>query len=155
MRNVQCKIYLTWILILITSLVFAGGEGKEKSEEEAVKSTLTAMWAAIERGDVKAYAQYLHPDFSAFGETDTYLAEGKDLEVRNVANWLKHAKNVHTEMHHPKVTVRGKTAWITYYWTDSGVSDGKPFASRGKSTRIFVKEKGKWLCIHGHYTAVK
>jgi ketosteroid isomerase-like protein len=43
-------------------------------------------------------------------------------------------------------------AWITYYWTDGGLLDGKPFSSRGKSTRIFVKEGGRWLCIHGHYT---
>ena len=27
-------------------------------------------------------------------------------------------------------------------------------AEKVKSTRIFVKEDGKWLCIHGHYTAV-
>ncbi|MCZ6693723.1 MAG: hypothetical protein O6939_07445 [Bacteroidetes bacterium] len=43
-------------------------------------------------------------------------------------------------------------AWIVYDWSDSGTSNGKAFASRGKSTRIFVKEDGKWLCIHGHYT---
>jgi len=28
------------------------------------------------------------------------------------------------------------------------------FTNRGKSTRIFVKQDGQWLCIHGHYTAV-
>ena len=52
------------------------------------------------------------------------------------------------------VTVRGTVAWITYYWTDEGVIDGKRFTSRGKSTRLFVKENGQWLCIHGHYTLV-
>jgi hypothetical protein len=57
-------------------------------------------------------------------------------------------------MHQPEVKVIGEVAWITYYWTDSGLVDGKRFSSRGKSTRIFVKEKEKWLCIHGHYTAV-
>ena len=57
-------------------------------------------------------------------------------------------------MHQPQVTVRGTVAWITYYWTDEGTIDGKRFTSRGKSTRIFVKEDGRWLCIHGHYTAV-
>jgi len=33
---------------------------------------------------------------------------------------------------------------------DDGLLDGKRFATRGKSTRIFVKENGRWLCIHGH-----
>lgn len=44
-------------------------------------------------------------------------------------------------MHHPQVTLRGTVAWITYYWTDSGSDQSRPFSSRGKSTRIFVKEK--------------
>jgi len=37
-------------------------------------------------------------------------------------------------------------------WKDNGTTNGEEFSSRGKSTRIFVKENGKWLCIHGHYT---
>jgi hypothetical protein len=38
------------------------------------------------------------------------------------------------------------------YSSDEGTSKGKPFATHGKSTRIFVREGNKWLCIHGHYT---
>jgi len=53
-------------------------------------------------------------------------------------------------MEDPRVIIKGKVAWIVYYWSDSG--NGKTFVSRGKSTRIFVKEDEKWLCIHGHYT---
>jgi hypothetical protein len=52
----------------------------------------------------------------------------------------------------PIITIYGKVAWIIYYWSDSGITNGVTFSSKGKSTRIFVKEKGKWLCIHGHYT---
>ena len=60
-------------------------------------------------------------------------------------------------MHQPEVTVRGETAWITHYWPDASVdrSTGELSSSRGKSTRIFVKEDGRWLCIHGHYTLVE
>ena len=144
MRN-----YLFVVLLVASNPVLA------QSEEEAIKSTLTAMWAAIEAGDIEAYEQYIHPDFSSFGEYDVYLAEGKDLEIQGVADWVRRSRNIHTEMHQPKVTIRGNTAWITYYWTDSGTTDGERFSSRGKSTRIFVKENGKWLCIHGHYTAVE
>ncbi|MAG71901.1 MAG: hypothetical protein CL471_16670 [Acidobacteria bacterium] len=53
------------------------------------------------------------------------------------------------------MTLSGDTAWITYYWTDSGIGADGRFTSRGKSTRIFVCENGRWLCIHGHYTAVE
>ncbi len=83
-----------------------------------------------------------------------YLAEGKRIEIEGITDWISRSEGIHTEMHQPKVTVRGNTAWITYYWTDTGITSGERFSSRGKSTRIFVKEGGKWLCIHGHYTAV-
>ena len=123
-------------------------------EKEEVKATLVAMWDAIERGDADAYAQFIHPEFTQFGESDVYLTEGKESEVASIRRYVERATNVHTEMHQPRITVRGDVAWIVYYWADSGEVDGERFTSRGKSTRIFVRENGKWLCIHGHYTAV-
>ena len=57
-------------------------------------------------------------------------------------------------MHDPKVTVTGDSAFITYYWNDAGYMNDRRFTSRGKSTRVFVKEEGKWLCIHSHFTAI-
>jgi ketosteroid isomerase-like protein len=120
-----------------------------------IKAAMVAMWDAIEKGDVDRYATYVHPDFTSFGENDTYITEGKDAEVRNYRAYLQRASGVHTDMHQPVVTVRGDTAWVTYYWTDAGTIEGKRFTSRGKSTRIFVREGGRWLCIHGHYTAVQ
>lgn len=146
------------LLICVLALVHAAGASAQTSESKDaadIKAVLVAMWDAIEKGDVDRYATYLHPAFTAFGENDTYLAEGKDAEVRSYRAYLQRATGVHTEMRQPAVHVRGDTAWITYYWTDAGVVDGARFTSRGKSTRIFVREGGRWLCIHGHYTAVQ
>jgi len=144
------RVFVTVACILIFTFPALGAG----SDVEDVKATLVAMWDAIERGDVEAYAQYVHPDFTQFGENDPYLAEGKESEVGSIRRYVGRATNVHTEMHQPGVTVRGDVAWIVYYWTDSGEVEGERFSSRGKSTRIFVRENGKWLCIHGHYTAV-
>ena len=127
-----------------------------QSAEEAVKRTLVEMWDAIEQGDLERYVTYLHDDFTSFGETDTYLNEAKEYELRSVRGWIERSANIHTEMHQAEVTIRGDVAWITYYWTDESVdrSTGERATSRGKSTRIFAKEGGRWLCIHGHYTLV-
>ncbi|WP_419940297.1 YybH family protein [Candidatus Palauibacter sp.] len=138
-------------------LALAGGvpaAAVAQDDEHEIIDTLVAMWAAIEAGDLDAYAQYVHPDFAAFGESDVYLAEGRALELRSYEDYPGRARDVHTEMHQPRVTIRGDVAWITYYWTDSGRIGEERFTSRGKSTRIFVREGGRWLCIHGHYTAV-
>lgn len=122
------------------------------TEKEAIKNTLNAMWAAIENEDIDTYASYVHPDFSQFGEYDSILKAGKTADVKAVDSWIKRSSKIHTEMEDPIVTIRGNVGWITYYWSDHGTTDNKPFATRGKSTRIFVKENNKWLCIHGHYT---
>ncbi len=148
------------LALTLTALGFAvphPGSAQSNADSEAVrevKETLIAMWDAIEAGDLERYASHIHPDFTAFGESDVYLVEGRDLELRGIADYLQRARGVHTELHQPRVTVRGDVAWIVYYWTDSGRVDGERMTSRGKSTRIFVREGGRWLCIHGHYTAV-
>ena len=110
------------------------------------------MWAAIEKEDIEAYQQYVHPDFTQFGEYDSTLRVGKEAEIKGIQGWMDESDNIHTEMIDPEVTINGKTAWITYYWSDNGITDSIPFATKGKSTRIFVNENSKWLCIHGHYT---
>ena len=144
-----------FVCALVATLpVLSSAQPSTAKDAAEIKAAMVAMWDAIERGDVDRYATYVHPDFTSFGENDTYITEGRDAEVRNYRAYLQRASAVHTDMHQAVVTVRGDTAWVTYYWTDAGVSEGKRFTSRGKSTRIFVREAGRWLCIHGHYTAV-
>ena len=142
-------IIIAWGLTMITAVAYC------QTEEEEIKAALTDMWDAIENNDIERYASHLHPVISVFGETNPYLAEGKELEVSNVKGWLDQSSGVHTEMHQPVVTIQGSVAWIVYYWTDSGTTQGEFFSSRGKSTRIFVKEGEHWLCIHAHHTLVE
>lgn len=143
----------TLIVLCCTTLASAQSAATPaRTDADEVKATLVSMWAAIEAGDAERYAAFVHPDFTQFGESDPYLLEGKPREVRSMTEYLQRAKGVHTEMHNAQVTVRGNVAWITYYWTDAGMVNGTRVTSEGKSTRIFVKENGRWLCIHGHYT---
>ena len=121
-------------------------------EKEEIKATLTAMWDAVEKGDLARYEQYVHPDFTQFGEYDSALRVGKEAEMEGMRRSMAKSKGVHTEMVAPRITVKGNVAWVVYYWEDYGLSDGEPFSTHGKSTRIFVKQNDKWLCIHGHYT---
>ncbi len=142
-------------ITILALLIFAVGCTSKKSDiddEQAVKDTLIAMWDAIEKEDIEGYANFVHDDFTQFGETNPTLNIGKQIEVDGVRDWVKNSDGIHTEMIEPRVVIKENVAWITYYWSDSGTTNGKTFASKGKSTRIFVKENEKWLCIHGHYT---
>ncbi len=147
-------------LFFVTALILLSGcqpsqdytDSSLAGDEEAIKATMVTMWDAIEKGDADRYATYVHPDFTQFLEKDSVLGVGKDREVEAIRKYTSVAANVHTEMIDPHVTVKNNVAWITYYWQDAGIKNGIPFASHGKSTRIFVKENDHWLCIHGHYT---
>jgi len=140
--------------LLLSTFVFTHCTSFTNTEATTneIKAILTEMWDAIEQEDMDRYARYIHPDFTQFGEYDSVLRQGKAAELKGISDWVLSADSIQTQMIDPKVTVNGATAWITYYWSDKGVEQGKPFATHGKSTRIFTKENGKWLCIHGHYT---
>lgn len=144
------SIVLSLLILLPSPHTMAQGEGKEQ-----IKNALTDMWAAIENKDIEKYGEYLHPDYSSFGEYNHFLNEGKDLEIRNIKEWLSGLKHIHTDMHNADVTIKDNVAWITYYWTDYGEENDKSFSSKGKSTRIFVKEGDSWLCIHAHFTVLE
>ena len=152
------KLSKTLLTLLVLGLLMfpASVAHATPADQQTIKDNIVAMWAAVEKGDVPTYMTYIHPDYSSFGEGDLYLQEGKDKERASYDDWMSRVRDVRTFMHQPAVTVKGDTAWITYYWTDSGYNkkSGERFTSRGKSTRIFVKENGKWLCIHAHFTAV-
>lgn len=157
--------HVIFIISFILSTISGTAFAQALSDTEVIKDNIIQMWAAVEAGDVDRYMTYIHDDYTLFGEGDIYLQAGKDKERASYADYLTRVQNVRTFMHQPDVVVRGDTAWITYYWTDSGYKNaqdaqgntisGERFTSKGKSTRIFVKENGKWLCIHGHFTAVE
>ena len=52
--------------------------------------------------------------------------------------------------------VEGEAAVANFYSEGSLKPKGYPAVSHylTRVTQVFVKEDGKWLCIHGHYTAV-
>ena len=140
------------IIALLIFLMGCNSNTSSIDDEKAVKDTLTAMWDAIEKEDIERYANYIHDDFTQFGETDPTLNIGKQIEIDGVRDWVKNSDGIHTEMIEPRVVIKENVAWITYYWSDIGTTSGKAFTSKGKSTRIFVKENENWSCIHGHYT---
>ena len=160
----EIKAYINLVWLVLFAILFSCNEsyrsGNDSNidqqdvfkQEEEVKTALINMWDAIEKEDIELYASYIHPDFTQFGESDPKLRFGRETEVNGTNEWIKNSSNIHTEMEEPIVVIKDSVAWIIYYWKDSGTTNGEAFSSRGKSTRIFVKEKGRWLCIHGHYT---
>ncbi len=141
-----------WSFLAVLLLALTGSAKANQSDQQQIIDNIQAMWKAVETDNLKAYLKYIHPDYTVFGEGDAYLHKGKEMEAIDYADYMGRSEGVRTFMHQPEVTVRGDTAWITYYWSDAGYISGKRFTSRGKSTRIFVRSNEQWLCIHSHFT---
>lgn len=140
------------VLIILIVLFIGKGFSQQDFEKEIIKNIVVEMWDAVEKEDIERYAKYIHQDYTWFGENAKEIAKGKDNEVASIKGWIDSADNIKTIMKDPDVTIKGNIAWITYIWNDEGTENGKKFTSKGKSTRIFIKENNKWLCIHSHYT---
>lgn len=140
------------LAIVLALLTITPSLQADQTSEQQIIDNIHAMWKAVETDNLKAYLKHIHPDYSVFGEGDAYLHKGKDKEAIDYADYMQRSDRVRTFMHQPAVTIKGDTAWITYYWNDAGYISGERFTSRGKSTRIFVKVNDQWLCIHSHFT---
>ena len=81
--NILMKQLIIVLMVIYLPLAISAQDSKtEEKQKQAVINTLEEMWAAIENEDIERYASFIHPDFTAFGENDTYLlAEGKELEI--------------------------------------------------------------------------
>lgn len=146
-------VFLLHALVVLNCSTPKKQADNERIHEE-VKSTLTQMWDAIEKEDLDRYSNFIHDDFTQFGENDSILQSGKAAELAGVRDWINRYDSIHTEMTDPRIVIEGDIAWITYYWSDRSVKNGEHFSSRGKSTRIFLRKNDQWLCIHGHYTSL-
>ena len=50
----------------------------------------------------------------------------------------------------PQVQVLGDAALMTYYYSETGMRDGKSYSNAGKISMVFVKQGGKWRGLHEH-----
>lgn len=150
------RVFIATLVILFT-LPFQQLNAQQlpDADQLAVKQTLKNMWAAIEAQDLDRYAQFIHPDYTQFGETDSALLAGKPAALEALRGFLQRSNHVHTEMSETRITIKGNIAWLTCYQAESGFLDGQSYILLNKATRIFIRDKKNWLCIHTHLTRLQ
>jgi ketosteroid isomerase-like protein len=100
---------------------------------------------------MKSYAD----DYTQFdSETPTRL-DGRAVGLRLTEAAVKDSgTDLITEMLNPKVQTYGDVSILTYNYVHLGQDkDGKVKTDTGKSSRVYVKQAGKWMLVHGHFTA--
>ena len=92
----------------------------------------------------------LHGAASIFGESQAYRLRGKGEILRGLNTCLRQSDLRSYQMLDPQVQVLGDTALLTYYYSETGMRDGKSFSDAGKISMVYVKQGGKWRVLHEH-----
>ena len=98
------------LLILILMLNgFGAAYAQDASDEEQIKETLTAMWAAIEGGDVDLYATYVHPGSPILRRSDSSNRPPLHRSIPQSRNriWYKIGKTGATVVSYEWIMVNG------------------------------------------------
>ncbi len=114
-----------------------------------------AQWASEIAGQTPGQQLIsLADDYTEFNGDYPTLLVGKDVASR-MAAVVPYDKAMYSDMQNARVQVYGDTAILTYNFAGIRAgADAKSKASIAKSTRVYVKQGGKWMLVHANFAPV-
>lgn len=134
------------------------GQAPNQSAADEVIAIVKGQWAAEMRDPTNVAEQMknIADDYSEFNGDYATRLEGKAMNMRLAeAGGGSSIKTVAAEMANPKVQVySGEVAILTYNYAGlTKDKDAKTEPARAKSTRVYVKQNGKWMLVHANFGA--
>jgi len=115
-----------------------------------------AQWAAEIAGkSASDQLVSLADDYTEFNPDYPTLVVGKAMAM-GMLSAPQGSVSVYSDLQNPRVQVYGDTAILTYNF--AGIiraSDGKVTPNTAKSTRVYVRDGGKWLLVHANFAPVR
>lgn len=147
------------LLATAFSLMFAMGAAQAADDATAaeVMAVVKAQWAAENQNQPAAQAlASIADDYTEFNPEVPTLLEGKAIAGRFYDGSLQSGdKGLVSEMVNPHVQVYGDTAILTYNYAGmTKGSDGKVRNNFAKSTRVYVRQNGRWMLVHANFAPV-
>ena len=137
------------ILVQIFALLVLCDQAKAGDKED-VLATWNAVKAAWVIGDIGAAQKHASAEFKSF-EPDGSLLSPLEYEAAKAA--FAAGLKFTVQSAHPEVTVYGDAAILTEYHTKHITPPGGTLVSMTlRATIIFVKQKGQWKGVHGHFS---
>ncbi len=149
------RILLVFVGVAVLSLTLIAQAGDKEVAEEVIAIT-KAEWAAWMKKDVAAIYKNVADDFTVFDSEYPTRLDGKAMNVRlEEARASGSGALVAAEMANPKVQVYGDVAILTYNFIGARKNkDGEVEATKGKTTRVYVKQGGQWMLVHANFAPV-
>src|SRR5215212_9324176 len=139
-------------LLIVSSPALAGDNPQVAAEVMALART---QWASEIAGQTAGQQLVsLADDYTEFNGDYPTLLVGKDVATR-MAAILPYDKAMYSDMQNARVQVYGDAAILTYNFAGIRAgADATSEASIAKSTRVYVKQGGKWMLVHANFAPV-
>ena len=138
---------------LLATPAIAGEDPRVAAE---VMALARSQWAADIAGQPAArMMETLADDYTEFNGDYPTRIDGKTMTVR-MSEIQPSTKSLYGDMQNAKVQVYGDTAILTYNYAGiSRTADGKTQPSIAKSTRVYVRQGGRWMLVHANFAPVQ
>lgn len=148
------------VLLLVLSFAVlvplsANAQTSNKQVADEIIAIVKAQWAAENKKNTAEALKNVADDFTEFNSDFATRLDGKALTVRlGEAGDKGSGQTLASEMANEKVQVYGDVAILTYNYVGLSMDkDGKIEPARAKSTRVYVKQGGKWMLVHANFGA--
>ena len=140
-------------VVSLTAMPLSAAENSRVAAE--VMAMARAQWAAeVAKQPAEAQLSSLADDYTEFNPDYPTRLDGKELAVR-LLSVTPDIVPVVSEMQNSKVQVYGDTAILTYNFVGVNRSmDGKLKPNTAKSTRVYVRQNGRWMLVHANFAPI-
>ena len=140
------------LLLMIGAPVQAADNPQVAAE---IMALARAQWASEIAGESMAQQNAsLAEDYTEFNGDFPTLLVGKTTSTR-MGEVTPSDKAMYSDMQNGRVQVYGDTAVLTYNF--AGLrrgADGKVAPSLAKSSRVYVRQGGRWMLVHANFAPV-
>jgi ketosteroid isomerase-like protein len=147
--------YLASFLLgaLVCTSIPAAAQTASPAVAEEIMGLVKAEWAAYARKNIAESQKNIAEDYTELNGQAATRVEGRALTGRLAEAGNKDpGTRIADEMLNPKVQVYGDAAILSYNFLGlEQDKDGKVKPTRAKSTRVYVKQGGKWMLVHANF----
>ena len=141
------------LAITVTALAFgqsAGLRADQNSKEEQALIKLEREWnEAYKNGNKDVLDRIMADDF-------VFIDEGSNINPKApyIASTLQNVKVESYSLEDMKVRIYGDTGIVTAVWVGKLTISGKDVSGSFRYTDVYVKRRGRWVCITSQETRI-
>jgi len=131
------------VLITVSLLVVPLAWSQGGNAEQQIKTANNNLITAVLKADTDTLEKLLADDYTGVRGDGSVLTKAQEIE-KYKSGAIKYETN---EIKDLKIRVYGNTAVTTVLTFFKGITNGKPNSGNVRTTRVWVKQMGKWKCV--------